>query len=471
LNVILRRREWIAHLLRELVTVLLEQIGAVIQQPFPVEIPKGTRIAQQVRLTLTGEIPQIESQNTSSVITLHIREDAAPAPLPAIGVSSGGQPLSSTELERLRKLNLSYIQTEVDLSKADFPQQLAAARAQAQALGIPLSLVLSVSDAAEAEFTRLTTLPKEQKPDVISYLIYHHNELVTSAKWIALARKYLAQSYPNVPIGGGNKANFAELNRAWPEPASLDFVSFTANPQVHAFDNQSIAETCPTFTDLIATATHAIDGKPIVISALTLRPRFNPVATGLETQAAPDELPPQVDPRQLSLFGAGWTLGCLKYLCESGRVSQVSCYETTGWLGVMEQAAGSPLPDRFPSLPGCVFPLYHVLADIGEMRGGAALPVESSEALLVDGLLLQKEGHTRLFIANLSGDERQIQALVPFSGNASVRFLDETTYEMASYSPEAFRLESWQPCRLVDGIAVLRLLPYALACLNFEASV
>ncbi len=72
----------------------------------------------------------------------------------------------------------------------------------------------------------------------------------------------------------------------------------------------------------------------------------------------PGELPPQVDVRQMSLFGACWTAGSFKYLAEAGTQS-ITFYETTGWRGVMETEAGSPLPELFRSLPGTVFPMYH----------------------------------------------------------------------------------------------------------------
>jgi len=96
----------------------------------------------------------------------------------------------------------------------------------------------------------------------------------------------------------------------------------------------------------------------------------------------------QVDPRQMSLFGAGWTAGSVKYLCESGAAS-LTYYETSGWRGVIELESGAPLPERFRSLPGGVFPLYHVLADVGEFAGGEVIPSESSEPLRVEGLVLQ----------------------------------------------------------------------------------
>ena len=92
--------------------------------------------------------------------------------------------------------------------------------------------------------------------------------------------------------------------------------------------------------------------------------RFNPNASTQEEEIKSDQLPSQVDERQMSLFGAGWTLGSLKYLCESCPQS-LTYYETTGWRGVMETKHSSPVSKLFNLLKGKVFPLYHVFADVG----------------------------------------------------------------------------------------------------------
>jgi hypothetical protein len=77
----------------------------------------------------------------------------------------------------------------------------------------------------------------------------------------------------------------------------------------------------------------------------------------------------------LRALRTGWTVGSLKHLCESN-VYSVTCYETSGWRGVMEREDGPALPDMFRSLPRSVYPLYHVLADAGEYVGASVLPRE-----------------------------------------------------------------------------------------------
>ena len=104
--------------------------------------------------------------------------------------------------------------------------------------------------------------------------------------------------------------------------------------------------------------------RQVVKFDLCLLPRFNPNATGPEPDPAPGQLPPQVDVRQMSIFGAACTVGSLKYLLGSG-LEAVTYFETTGCRGLMERVDGCPLSEDFHSDPATVFPLYHVLADVG----------------------------------------------------------------------------------------------------------
>lgn len=162
----------------------------------------------------------------------------------------------------------------------------------------------------------------------------------------------------------------------------------------------------------------------------------------------------------MSLFGAGWTLGSLKYLAES-QAASVTYYETSGWRGVMETEAGSPLPEKFVAIPGAVFPLYHVLADVSEFAGGEIIRSQSSNTLTVDGLALQKDGRTRLILANLTDRPQQI-SVQNLSGSVWVGHLNETNVETAMQAPEAFRSTPGELLPTSAGALELNLLPYAL---------
>src|SRR5207244_3975743 len=122
---------------------------------------------------------------------------------------------------------------------------------------------------------------------------------------------------------------------------------------------------------------------------------------------------------------------------ESG-VRHVTFYETTGWRGVMERESGSPLPEQFRSLPGAVFPLYHVLADAGEFSGGHVIRSSTSDPLALQCLALRRGERLRLLIANLSPEPREV-TVHGLTGPARMRLLDETNAEEAMRDPEIFR--------------------------------
>lgn len=436
--------------------------GTPLRLPFPVEIKAGTRIRQSVTLRLLGEpslaaAPAGEQQLTFAVGS----QPSGPLPRIGLGLASHGQSLSAREIERLQALHLSHLRADLHLADPAYPARLRQAAAEATALGAGLEVALFLSNDAEAQLAALLPLIDELNPPVHAWLIFHQAEPTTSERWVRLARQYLASYDPQAAIGSGTNIFFTELNRSRPPVEALDLVCYSTNPQVHAFDNLSLVETLAAQAATVESARQFCGDLPLAVTPVTLKMRFNPNATGPEPEPVPGQLPSQVDVRQMSLFGAGWTLGSIKYLAESGAAS-VTYYETTGWRGVMETASGSPLPDQFPSQPGTVFPLYHVLADLGEFAGAEILPSQSSNRLLVDGLALRHAGRTRVLLANLSPHLQRIR-VQGLPGPVLVRHLDETTAASATAAPEAFRRNPGVQHASSDGRLDLDLLPYAVA--------
>ena len=434
--------------------------GTPLSKPFPVEVPAGTKISQRITLTLNTHrgLSTETSDAATQPLTLEISStDTRPLPRIGLGVASHGEPLNTEELERLKLLNLSHLRVDVDLTQPDYEATLRRSTDEARALGIPLELALFLTDAAAEELQAFATVADRLKPPIETYLIFHKTEASTSAQWVDLARR----SLPGTKIGAGTNAYFTDLNRGRPPVDALDLVCYSVNPQVHAFDNSSLIETLEAQAVTVESTRQFADGLPIAVTPVTLLARFNPNATGPEPEPAPGELPAQVDIRQMSLFGAGWTLGSIKYLSESS-ASSITYYETSGWRGVMETANGSPLPEKFRSLPGGVFPLYHVLADVGEFAGGEVLVSKSSDPLKVEGIVLRKNGKTRTLLANLTPDSQQVRAQ-DLAETVRVHHLDEANAQTAMTSPETFRAETGELVGDTNGTLELDLLPYAVA--------
>jgi hypothetical protein len=154
-------------------------------------------------------------------------------------------------------------------------------------------------------------------------------------------------------------------------------------------------------------------------------------------------------------------LAGLKHLAQA-RLASVTFFETAGWRGIMETDAGSPLPGKFRSTPGAVFPLYHVLADISEFAGGQVVFSQSQDHLAVEVFALRKAARARVLLANLSHQPQTVR--LPWRASAAhVRCLDESNALAAMTEPERFRLQPGKRKRPSARKLELELLPYALA--------
>jgi hypothetical protein len=128
----------------------------------------------------------------------------------------------------------------------------------------------------------------------------------------------------------------------------------------------------------------------------------------------------------------------------------------------METERGSLLPTQFPSLPACVFPLFHVLADVGEFSGGAVVHIYSDKPLQVDGLAVRRGDQTRIFIGNMRPEVSEVILKMSFLGQQlRVKYLDGTNTEGAMKFPEAFRAQPGEFLQINGNEVVLRLRPYA----------
>ena len=128
--------------------------GTPLSEPFPVEVPAGTKISQRITLTLnTQNEPKTGKLDaTTQPLTFEISSaDTRPLPQIGLGVASHGEPLNARELERLKLLNLSHLRADIDLTQPDYESTLRRATDEAQALGVSLELALFLTDAAPEE--------------------------------------------------------------------------------------------------------------------------------------------------------------------------------------------------------------------------------------------------------------------------------------------------------------------------------
>lgn len=428
-----------------------------LRLPYPAEVKAGSRISQAVTVTLNGAAKAAAVRRAPPEILVTVGSNSEAARLPALGLGLATESPESTarERNRLSALRPAHLRVDLKLSDPGYPALLRRATSEAAALGAALEAAIFVTNSAAEELAALAKEIEAIKPRIARWLVFHVNEQSTTDQWVRAARKSLAG-----PVAAGTNANFTELNRGRPNVEGVDVVCYSANPQVHAFDNQSLVETFEGLRHTVRSARQFTGSAKLAVTPVTLKQRFNPVATAPESSVPAGRFPSSVDPRQMSLAGAGWTLGSLQALAESG-VDFVTYYETTGWRGVMESEAGSKMPGRFPSTPGAVFPLYHVLADAADFAGGQVVPTRSGAPLKIAAMTLRRGSKSRILVANLGPDPQYARIVGSGLGpSVRIRRLDEHSYAEATSSPEAYRKSGGQPVTLRSDAIELGLLPF-----------
>jgi D-apionolactonase len=435
-----------------------------LRLPYPVEIHEGDRVWQRVTIEARGGEATVPGTGGPVRVSVDPLRGRTIPPI-GLGVASHGAPLGDEDVALLRALNPAHLHLALDLTESGWRQSLARAQQEAGVLGAALAIE-AIAGSDDTGLKDLAIALSGSEVDVARVLVFADGEMVTDETILAAARDAFAQAGVKTLLGGGTRAYFTELNRATLPLDAMDVVSYTLNPQVHAFDNASMTETLAAQPETVRSARAIVGDRPLVVGPITLRPPFNPNATGPDPEPAPGELPSSVDYRQPSLFAAGWLAGSINALANAG-VDALTYFETTGWRGLIERRDHPLRVAKFHSWPGMVFPVYHVLADIADFQGGQVLPVTLSDGLRVQALALRDGDRVRVVLANMSDDPLTVSLEIPGAGGATLRHLDDQTVCLAATDPGAFR-DSARPVDMIDGSVNVDLPPFGLATVDTE---
>lgn len=376
--------------------------GTPLGLPYPVRVEAGEVTEQRITLSLLGRAPPPRPKQDRPV---KVRPNGPVVELPPLGTALAPQaePLTPAETGRLRALPLGHLRAELHLGGADWPRELARAAAEAQALNWPLDLALTVPDQAERQRAALRALAEHLRalrPPLRRFLVYAERARVTPPELLEGARAALEGVAPQVPCVGGTDTDFFFLNSAAAQGtlspnAGWSEVAFALHPQAHAFDDRSLAETLTVQAQVAAQAARLAGGARVLVSPLTLLPRWNPYRAEAERGDAP------ADPRQHTAFAAVWTLGSLAALIGSGVLGSLTLYETLGARGLLASAGGAS-------------PLETLLRACSGAR--RAQPLEVDDPLRLSALALlgaaapetAADGGLRVLLGNLSRETVEV---------------------------------------------------------------
>lgn len=409
---------------------------------FPRTAAAGSLIEQ--RVVVSVDPPTTSRVKASAPVAIALGEGLG-RPLPRLGftMANDASAIDPTALGLLRTARPNHLR----VSLVSGEEALERGRAAAAALDASLQVEVPVET---------DSLPPDSR---ISDVIVVNGETIaaTTGDDVRAVRERLFRLLPNAKFHGGTRGDFCELNRGGLAAEGMDGIAYAVQPQAHAFDDVSLFETLSVQAETVANAHRLFPGLRVVVGPVTLRAR------SIAPAPSTDLLPPSVDDRQLSLLAAAWTLGSLSRLAAAGPDS-ITYYETVGWRGLIEAALGAPQPDLFPSIPGAPFPLYHVLADAGEMSG-EMLSMSSSDPMRSVALAVGHGASVNVLVANLVPEPVEVEIAPLQAGSYRLRRLNLETARLAVADPNDFR-STWEHIDLKRTSLRMRLEPYETARLE-----
>jgi D-apionolactonase len=424
---------------------------------------QGQRFEQDVLITSTGFGT---ARAPAPAVNGHPRHDleigaetGTRVPPIGLGCADPAQPLSPQGLAVLRAVSPAHLRIDLDLAAPEAPGRLRAAGSLAEALSCALELAFFVPAGGITGPALLREELGRLRSPVARVLAFGAGEEASSPRTVDAARA-VAGDMPDTPVVAGTNIYFNELNRHRPPLGRAGGLAWSVNPQIHAFDELSLMENLQAQPDTVATARWFAPGALLFVTPITLRPRFNAVAS-TDEEFRTGGLPWEVDPRQPSLFAAAWTLGSAAGLARAG-ADGLTYYDTTGERGVVAGPEGTAYPGMFHAIPDMAYPLALVLSDLCALRGRPLRAVSHTGPAGLAALAAGTPDGTSLLVANLTRETRTVHVTAPGAANGRARILDAAGYQAATTGPARF-LGAWTARPAAADGAVLTLGPYAVA--------
>lgn len=359
--------------------------------PFPFLVPAGERVRQQLSIRVretaaataapptaqiglrrTGVFPQI-------LVGASTGPDPAPAPLP---IGDG-------------------VVVELDLGSTNWRAALERARSS----GLPLD-VRATLRAGERSASAIELADELRDTPLLRVAAFDPRLHVTDAAAAAALRSALAAAGVATPMIAGARSHFTEYNREHARiPGDVDGVVIATTPLFHSLGTEQLVESLAVQRLIAEQTVSMARAAPVHVGPISLRPRFNNVATGAAPAPTRDDLRDgygaeftgAADPRQSAPELAAWIIASAAALAVPG-VASLSWFEEWGPRGIR-------------SVDGALTPAAEALRALATLSGGDLLTGES-----LDGRIWAIGGvsgdEATLLVANLHESDRGVELIV-----------------------------------------------------------
>lgn len=295
-----------------------------LKLPFPRQVRQGERICQRVSFKPDGNSKPVKIKNDKPTAFNRFELGTAfPDQL---------ETLSPEAIQKLKKLHLDHFRLEISPGEPCWEQKFFKQSWYSNFLETGLELVVNLTADFRQELDWILLIISDRSLVVKNLTLLSSNELVTTQQVIDYIPS-IRHLLPASRIGVGTRYNFTELNRNRFNAGTADYISLAFDPQEHAADDLTIMENAAT-PAYFAQSLNALYGKPVHISPIALKRRFNPYATDASEVIL--SLEKQLDPRQQSHFLNDWIKILFENL-EQSKIQFVTLFQATGELGLMDQ--------------------------------------------------------------------------------------------------------------------------------------
>lgn len=431
--------------------------------PYPAKVNSGEKISQKIELKVT-EKKRLSSVIDDTAVRISF-ETAEQLNLPEIGIgrSTRTNPLVQPEAEVLKHLHADHYRYDIYLFEQDWIIKADTALGEARMLSCKTELALFFDDNYKDQTDSILKWIADRKPEISVIILLHKTAYVSPDDLVKYASPLIRAEIPSARISCGTNANFAQLNSERPSEPGFDLLSYSIHPQEHASDNLTLIENLEAQKYTIESAAKFSYGKGIWVSPVNLQRRFNANIENYESTVQGSVFPFQFDSRIMSLFGACWTAGSLKYLCESGAAG-ITYYETVGERGIIQGDLPSRWPEDFKSRAGMIFPVFHILKWFREDRSYRIIRSQSSAPLKVDVLAMLMDRKIRFVLINY-GHHFQNVSINLAASKLTCFCLETESFEAAAASP--LWLSECKKTEITEMEKIV-LSPYSLSFMEAE---
>jgi hypothetical protein len=361
-----------------------------LSQPFPYEIKAGERVRQSVKISVQGDFSDADNGHTS------IRLDKTiTAPRFALLASNAKDP--APKFDELG----SSVCLELNLSTSNWKAALD--RAKASKFPIDLRLVIG-AEQGEAEI--LEAIHHLAGHTILTVAAFDKNLHVTTDETQRVLREALKRASINIKLVAGARSHFTELNRNQGFPReSLSAVCFSSTPMFHSRDTAQLIESVAMQRLTVINAVRIAAGAPLHVGPVTLRPRFNNVATTAQPGPSRSDLlegygaefTDASDPRQGAKELAAWSIASFCAFAIE-HVELITWFEQWGPRGVVD-SEGRPYP---------VLAAMKILSEIA----GQEILIADSPNNLIWAIGVREKNQLKVIASNLNDHGKDFEVSV-----------------------------------------------------------